>query len=99
MCRNQNCLIFLSLFRLTFSSDIYLSTEFGGGALIEHYVSRQLKSNLSISVLDIFKEKSYSSEKYPPFSVFTGNDELSMLGSSLANNEQYTVSGAYGYSK
>eukprot|EP01034_Spumella_vulgaris_P046680 gene46680-58204_t len=34
---------------------------------------------------------------YPSPTIFTGNDELSMLGNSLANNEYYSVSGAYGY--
>ncbi len=96
----QVLLIFCSsLIRFTFSNDIFLSPGFGGGILIDHHITRQLKSNITNFVLDVFIEKPYDSKNYPPFSVFTGNDELSMLGSSLANNAHYTVSGAYGYSK
>jgi hypothetical protein len=101
-------LLFLCLEVVFSTGDFYLTNEFGNGALrvtglsnnnLDFYSERRLNTNETYRVSDVFENYPYDYKKYPPFSAHIGSDEISMLGSSLSNNEHYSVSGSYGYSK
>ncbi len=90
------------------TGDFYLTNEFGNGALrvtgllndnMDLYSERRLDTNETYRISDVFENFPYDYKKYPALSAYLGSDEISMLGSSLSNNEYYSVSGAYGYSE